>query len=99
LKDRIAADPSLAKPPRKARADKGTVIPRKKASSRSKGKHAEGGKKRKRDETDDEPESKSEEEPPCTKKARQRTKAAAIKRKLPPLARSRSTIPSTDDEE
>jgi len=41
LEARIAADPSLAKPTRKARSDKG--IRKKKAASGSKGKHAEVG--------------------------------------------------------
>jgi len=101
LKDRIAADPSLARPPRKTRTDKRTASgPKKKALSQSKGKRADGGKRK----CDDKPETSESEEDtrePRSKKAKWPAlkKASAVKGKLPPLARSRSTIPTSDNDD
>ncbi|KIM39046.1 hypothetical protein M413DRAFT_67836 [Hebeloma cylindrosporum] len=93
LADKIAADPTLAKPRRKIRSDKG----KKKAKAGDKRKRnqpEEGG-----DDGDEIPVSSDGGDvapPRGTKKAK---RASAAKRALPPLARSRSTIPSSDEDE
>ena len=89
LEARIAADPSLAKPTRKAWSDKG--VRKKKAASRSKGKHAEVGGKRKCIAREDEAETSGGDEEdtraPPVKKTKQSApkKSTAIKAQLPPF--------------
>ena len=103
LEARIAADPSLTKPTRKARSDKG--VRKKKAASGSKGKPAEVGGKRKHIAREDEAETSGGDEedtraPPAKKTKRPASKkSAAIKGQLPPIPRSRSVILTTDDDE
>lgn len=99
LAARIAADPSLAKPTKKARSDKG--VRKKKVASGSNGKQAEVGGKRKHIARENEAETSEEDTraPPAKKTKRPASKKAAIKGQLPPIPRSRSVISTTDDNE
>jgi hypothetical protein len=92
LADQLAADPTLAKPQRKSRSDKGKK--RVKAGDKRKRKQQDGGV----DDGDEVPDSSDGRDvaPSRSKKAK---RASAMKRVLPPLARSRSTIPSSDEDE
>jgi len=85
LADKIAADPTLAKPHRKSQSDKGK-------------KKAKAGDKRKRDDGGEILDS-SDGGTVAQAQPKKAKRASTTKRALPPLPRSRSTIPSSNEDE